>query len=125
MRHSHRLMYMQQIRTPTTDAAIVGRLDKPDHSDFSPEAARNSEYPAQCRGPGADAGDFPQSPGRNAHADRAGRGGKLSAGRILARYPLVESAALPETRRHGRHAWISPSQLSGGSGNGVSLDANT
>jgi hypothetical protein len=31
---------MQQIRTPTTDAAIVGRLDKPDHSDFSPEAAR-------------------------------------------------------------------------------------
>jgi hypothetical protein len=31
---------MQQIRTPTTDAAIIGRLDKPDHSDFSPEAAR-------------------------------------------------------------------------------------
>jgi len=31
---------MQQIRTPTTDAAIVGRLEKPDHSDFSPETAR-------------------------------------------------------------------------------------
>jgi hypothetical protein len=31
---------MQQIHTPTTDAAIVGRLDKPDHSDFSVEAAR-------------------------------------------------------------------------------------
>jgi hypothetical protein len=31
---------MHQIRTPTTDAAIIGRLDKPDHSDFSPEAAR-------------------------------------------------------------------------------------
>ena len=31
---------MHQIRTPTTDAAIIGRLDKPDHGDFSPEAAR-------------------------------------------------------------------------------------
>lgn len=31
---------MQQIHTLTTDAAIVGRLDKPDHSDFSPDAAR-------------------------------------------------------------------------------------
>jgi hypothetical protein len=31
---------MQPIRTPTTDATIIGRLDKSDHSDFSPEAAR-------------------------------------------------------------------------------------
>jgi hypothetical protein len=31
---------MQHIRIPTTDAAIVGRLDKPDHSDFSPDTAR-------------------------------------------------------------------------------------
>src|SRR5215469_13889964 len=31
---------MKQISTPTNDAAIIGRLDKPDHSDFSPEAAR-------------------------------------------------------------------------------------
>ena len=31
---------MHQISTPTTDAAIIGRLDKPDRSDFSPEAAR-------------------------------------------------------------------------------------
>jgi hypothetical protein len=31
---------MQEIRTPTNDAAIIGRLDKPDHSDFSPEVAR-------------------------------------------------------------------------------------
>ncbi len=31
---------MQAITTPTTDAAIVGRLDKPDHSDFSVETAR-------------------------------------------------------------------------------------
>jgi hypothetical protein len=31
---------MQQTQLPTTDAAIIGRLDKSDHSDFSPEAAR-------------------------------------------------------------------------------------
>jgi hypothetical protein len=31
---------MQQTRTPATEAAIVGRLIKPDHGDFSPEAAR-------------------------------------------------------------------------------------
>jgi hypothetical protein len=31
---------MQQAQIPTTDAAIIGRLCKPDHSDFSPEAAR-------------------------------------------------------------------------------------
>jgi hypothetical protein len=31
---------MHQTRTPTTDAAIISRLDKPDHSDFSPAAAR-------------------------------------------------------------------------------------
>lgn len=31
---------MQQTQIPTTDAAIIGRLDKSDQSDFSPEAAR-------------------------------------------------------------------------------------
>ncbi len=31
---------MQQTHVPTTDAAIIGRLGKPDRSDFSPEAAR-------------------------------------------------------------------------------------
>jgi hypothetical protein len=31
---------MQQTRLPSTEAAIVGRLIKPDHGDFSPEAAR-------------------------------------------------------------------------------------
>ena len=31
---------MQQMHVPTTDAAIIGRLGKPDQSDFSPEAAR-------------------------------------------------------------------------------------
>jgi hypothetical protein len=31
---------MQQTHIPTTDAAIIGRLTKPDHSDFSPETAR-------------------------------------------------------------------------------------
>ncbi len=31
---------MQQTQVSTTDAAIIGRLGKPDHSDFSPEAAR-------------------------------------------------------------------------------------
>jgi hypothetical protein len=31
---------MQQTQIPATDAAIIGRLGKPDHSDFSPEAAR-------------------------------------------------------------------------------------
>ncbi len=31
---------MHQINVPTTDAGIIGRLGKPDHSDFSPEAAR-------------------------------------------------------------------------------------
>jgi len=29
-----------QTHIPATDAAIVGRLMKPDHRDFSPEAAR-------------------------------------------------------------------------------------
>jgi len=29
-----------QTHIPATDAAIVGRLIKPDHRDFSPEAAR-------------------------------------------------------------------------------------
>jgi hypothetical protein len=32
--------YMQQTHIPATDAAIVGRLIKPDRRDFSPEAAR-------------------------------------------------------------------------------------
>jgi hypothetical protein len=31
---------MQKTHVPTTDAAIIGRLGKPDHSDFSPETAR-------------------------------------------------------------------------------------
>lgn len=31
---------MQQTQVPTTDAAIIGRLGKPDRSDFSPETAR-------------------------------------------------------------------------------------
>ena len=31
---------MQQTRLPSSEAAIVGRLMKPDHGDFSPEAAR-------------------------------------------------------------------------------------
>ena len=31
---------MQQTELSTTDAAIIGRIGKPDHSDFSPEAAR-------------------------------------------------------------------------------------
>ena len=31
---------MQQTRMPSSEAAIVGRLIKPDHGDFSPEAAR-------------------------------------------------------------------------------------
>jgi hypothetical protein len=31
---------MEQTHIPTTDAAIIGRLGKPDHSDFSPAAAR-------------------------------------------------------------------------------------
>jgi hypothetical protein len=31
---------MQQTRFPSNEAAIVGRLIKPDHGDFSPEAAR-------------------------------------------------------------------------------------
>jgi hypothetical protein len=31
---------MQKTQVPTTDAAIIGRLAKPDHSDFSPETAR-------------------------------------------------------------------------------------
>jgi hypothetical protein len=31
---------MQQTQIPTTDAAIIGRLGKPDQSDFSPETAR-------------------------------------------------------------------------------------
>jgi hypothetical protein len=33
-------MHMQQTQIPTTDAAIIGRLGKPDQSDFSPETAR-------------------------------------------------------------------------------------
>lgn len=31
---------MQQTQTPSHDAAIIGRLIKPDNADFSPEAAR-------------------------------------------------------------------------------------
>jgi hypothetical protein len=31
---------MQQSRISSSEAAIVGRLIKPDHGDFSPEAAR-------------------------------------------------------------------------------------
>ena len=31
---------MPQTRIPTNDAAIVGRLIKPDNADFSPETAR-------------------------------------------------------------------------------------
>ena len=31
---------MPQTQIPSTDAAIIGRLGKPDHSDFSPDAAR-------------------------------------------------------------------------------------
>ena len=31
---------MQTTHLPSTEAAIVGRLIKPDHGDFSPEAAR-------------------------------------------------------------------------------------
>jgi hypothetical protein len=31
---------MQQTHIPATDAAIIGRLGKPDRSDFSPETAR-------------------------------------------------------------------------------------
>ncbi len=31
---------MQQTHLPSSEAAIVGRLIKPDHGDFSPEAAR-------------------------------------------------------------------------------------
>src|SRR5262249_8481650 len=31
---------MQQTPMPSSEAAIVGRLIKPDHGDFSPEAAR-------------------------------------------------------------------------------------
>lgn len=31
---------MQNFHLPPTEAAIVGRLIKPDHGDFSPEAAR-------------------------------------------------------------------------------------
>jgi hypothetical protein len=31
---------MPQTRIPATDAAIIGRLLKPDRSDFSPETAR-------------------------------------------------------------------------------------
>ena len=31
---------MQQTNVPTNEAAIVGRLIKPDRGDFSPEAAR-------------------------------------------------------------------------------------
>jgi hypothetical protein len=31
---------MQQTHTPSSEAAIVGRLMKPDRGDFSPEAAR-------------------------------------------------------------------------------------
>ena len=31
---------MEKAHVPITDAAIIGRLGKPDHSDFSPEVAR-------------------------------------------------------------------------------------
>lgn len=31
---------MQSLQLPSSEAAIVGRLMKPDHGDFSPEAAR-------------------------------------------------------------------------------------
>jgi hypothetical protein len=31
---------MQQTQVPNTDAAIIGRLGKRDHSDFSPDTAR-------------------------------------------------------------------------------------
>jgi hypothetical protein len=31
---------MQQTQTPFSEAAIVGRIMKPDHGDFSPELAR-------------------------------------------------------------------------------------
>jgi hypothetical protein len=31
---------MQQTKIPNTDAAIIGRLGKPDRSDFSPDTAR-------------------------------------------------------------------------------------
>jgi hypothetical protein len=31
---------MPEIHTPATEAAIVGRLIKPDHGDFSPATAR-------------------------------------------------------------------------------------
>jgi hypothetical protein len=34
------LTHMQQTNVPTTDAAIIGRIGKPDRSDFSPETAR-------------------------------------------------------------------------------------
>src|SRR6266481_1355536 len=37
---SHGLTDMQQTRVSSNEAAIVGRLIKPDHGDFSPEAAR-------------------------------------------------------------------------------------
>ena len=37
---SHGFTHMQQTQIPATDAAIIGRLGKPDHSDFSPETAR-------------------------------------------------------------------------------------
>src|SRR5205823_10410765 len=32
---------MQQTHLPSSEAAIVGRLMKPDHGDFSPESARD------------------------------------------------------------------------------------
>jgi hypothetical protein len=34
------MMRMRQTHIPSTDAAIIGRLGKPDRSDFSPEVAR-------------------------------------------------------------------------------------
>ena len=81
---------MHQSQLPTTDAAIVGRLGKPDHSDFSPEAAREI-LSIQLSGEDQThmQGAFPQSSKGNPLADGAKRGGKLSAGRILAWHSLV------------------------------------
>src|SRR5262249_8629855 len=65
---------------------------------------RALEPPVWRRGPGADADTVSQSPAGDAHGFGADRGRELPAGGILARYPLVQSTALPETRRQGRPA---------------------
>ena len=90
---------MTDSRTSTTEAAIVGRLMKPDKGDFSPEAARELLSLRFGETDQRRMGELSlKSQEGEALVGRRGRSRVLSPGWLLAGGALVQGAAFSQKR---------------------------